>query len=101
MNDLVSIIIPIYNAEKFIDETISTVLDQTHRNFELILVNDCSTDNTSKLLEKYLKDVIILGPSPSGIFRVNNIFRYQIILKYKNENDLYPVLEKMVEHYFL
>ena len=56
MEDLVSIIIPVYNAEKFIDETISTVLDQTYTNFELLLVNDCSTDNSEKLIKKYLKD---------------------------------------------
>lgn len=56
MTDLVSIVVPVYNAEKFIDETISTVLDQTYTNFELILVNDCSTDNSKKLIKKYLKD---------------------------------------------
>lgn len=56
MKDLISIIIPVYNAEKFIDETISSVLDQTYSNWELLLVNDCSTDNTEKLIKKYLKD---------------------------------------------
>lgn len=56
MKELVSIIIPVYNAEKFIDETISTVLDQTYTNWELLLVNDCSTDNSLKLIQKYLKD---------------------------------------------
>ncbi len=56
MKDLVSIIIPVYNAEKFIDETINTVLNQTYTNWELLLVNDCSTDNSVKLIKKYLKD---------------------------------------------
>ena len=56
MKELVSIIIPVYNAEKFIDETINTVLDQTYTNWELLLVNDCSTDNSVKLIQKYLKD---------------------------------------------
>ncbi|MBO6195206.1 MAG: glycosyltransferase family 2 protein [Bacilli bacterium] len=56
MKDLVSIIIPVYNAEKFIDETINTVLNQTYTNWELLLVNDCSTDNSVKLIQKYLKD---------------------------------------------
>lgn len=59
MKDLVSIIIPVYNAEKFIDETINSVLDQTYANWELILVNDCSTDNSEKLIQKYLKDTRI------------------------------------------
>ena len=56
MKDLISIIVPVYNAEKFIDETINTVLNQTYTNWELILVNDCSTDNSEKLIQKYLKD---------------------------------------------
>ena len=56
MNDLVSIIIPVYNAEKFIDETISSVIEQTYTNWELLLVNDCSTDNSEKIIQKYLKD---------------------------------------------
>ncbi len=55
-DELVSIIIPVYNAEKFIDETINSVLDQTYKNWELILVNDCSKDNSEKLIQKYLKD---------------------------------------------
>ena len=52
-NDLVSIIIPVYNAEKFLNETISTVLDQTYKNWELLLINDCSKDNSKKIFEKY------------------------------------------------
>lgn len=56
MKELVSIIVPVYNAEKFIDETINTVLEQTYTNWELLLVNDCSTDNSVKLINKYLKD---------------------------------------------
>ena len=53
--NLISIIIPIYNAEKFIKETIETVLNQTINNFELILVDDISTDNSSKIIEEYKK----------------------------------------------
>ena len=56
MKELVSIIVPVYNAEKFIDETINTVLNQTYKNWELLLINDCSTDNSVKLIQKYLKD---------------------------------------------
>ncbi len=56
MKDLVSIIIPVYNAEKFIEETIQTVLDQTYLNWELILVNDCSTDKSVKKIKKFLDD---------------------------------------------
>lgn len=46
MKPLVSIITPMYNSEAFISETISSVLNQTYTNWELILIDDCSTDNT-------------------------------------------------------
>ncbi len=52
-----------------------------------------------KSLEKYLKDTIILGPSPAFVFKVNHIYRYGIILKYKKEEHLYEALKLMDEHY--
>lgn len=53
--DLVSIITPVYNCEKLIDETIETVLNQSYSNFEMLLVDDCSKDNSAKIIKKYLK----------------------------------------------
>lgn len=50
--DLVSIIMPAHNSERFIDETIGSVLAQTYRNWELIVVDDRSTDATPKMLER-------------------------------------------------
>ena len=55
-NDLVSIIVPVYNSERFINDTIRTVQEQTYGNWELILVNDCSTDNSISIIEKYTKE---------------------------------------------
>lgn len=52
-DDLISIIIPVYNAEKFLDETVNTVLNQTYKNFELILVNDGSKDKSVDVIKKY------------------------------------------------
>lgn len=48
-----SVIIPIFNAEKFIDRTIQSLMDQTFHNFELILVNDGSSDKTSEICHYY------------------------------------------------
>ncbi|MCQ2554131.1 MAG: glycosyltransferase family 2 protein [Clostridia bacterium] len=50
---LVSIIMPSWNTEKFIGETIDSVMAQTYRNWELIIVDDCSTDNTDRIVESY------------------------------------------------
>ncbi|WP_242620471.1 glycosyltransferase family 2 protein [Senegalia massiliensis] len=48
-----SIITPVYNAEKLIDETINSVLIQTYKDFEMILIDDCSTDSSRKVIKKY------------------------------------------------
>lgn len=49
---LVSIVIPVYNAEKFIKETVSCVVNQTYTEWELLLVNDGSTDGSGKVIDK-------------------------------------------------
>lgn len=72
--ELVSIIIPVYNAEKFLNDTIKTVLEQTYSNFELILINDCSTDNSVNIIKKH-KDkriVFINNAENSGVAITRN-----------------------------
>lgn len=65
-NVLVSIILPVYNGEKYLSQSIESCLNQTHRNIELIIVNDCSTDNTLSIIETYKKQ-------DSRIRIINNI----------------------------
>ena len=60
MNDLVSIIMPSYNTQKFIEETLDSVLAQTYTNWELIIVDDCSTDNTDEIVSPFLSDSRII-----------------------------------------
>lgn len=53
-NGLVSVIIPVYNAEKFIGETVESVIAQTYKNIEIVIVDDCSKDS-SEIIIKRLK----------------------------------------------
>jgi teichuronic acid biosynthesis glycosyltransferase TuaG len=53
-NSLVSIITPSFNSEKFIAETIQSVKNQTYSNWEMIIVDDCSTDKTVSIIEEFL-----------------------------------------------
>lgn len=49
---MVSIVLPTYNGEKYLNESIQSILDQTYENFELIIVDDCSTDSTPSILDR-------------------------------------------------
>ena len=51
----VSIIVPMYNAEKFIGKTIESVLSQTYENWEMLIMNDVSTDNSIAVVNEYVK----------------------------------------------
>ena len=53
-----SIVIPLYNKKNFIQNTIKSVLNQTFTDFELIIVNDCSTDNSRKEVSKIISEQI-------------------------------------------
>ena len=54
-NELISIIVPIYNVQKYLDRCMKTLLNQTYRNIEIILVDDESPDECPKMCEEYTK----------------------------------------------
>lgn len=58
LNPLVSIIMPLYNAEKYVEEAIQSIINQTYQNWELIIVNDGSTDNSQFVAERFESDKI-------------------------------------------
>lgn len=66
---MVSIVMPAYNAGRYIEEAIDSVLNQTYKNWELIVVDDCSRDNTRQILDRYIS-------------------QYSNIHYYKNEHNL-------------
>ena len=52
-NPIVSVLIPVFNGEKYLDETIKSLQNQTFKDFEVVCIDDLSTDNSVKLLQKY------------------------------------------------
>lgn len=60
MGDLISVILPVYNGEPYIEASIRSILNQTYQNFELIIINDGSTDNSDKIIKGFLKSNKIL-----------------------------------------
>jgi len=58
VNILVSVVIPAYNEEKYIASAIDSIIKQTYKSWEIIVVNDASTDNTINIIEKYKDDRI-------------------------------------------
>ena len=53
---LVSIVTPVYNSERFISETIESIQSQTYRNWELLLIDDCSKDNSYEIIKNYMQN---------------------------------------------
>lgn len=73
-NNLVSIIMPAYNSQKFICEAIESVINQSHTNWELIIINDGSTDMTREQVESYLEDkrIRIVDQENLGVSKARN-----------------------------
>lgn len=79
MNELVSIIMPSYNSAKYISEAIESVIDQTYTNWELLITDDCSTDNSRDIIKQYaetdsrVKLFCLNENSGAGVARNNSI----------------------------
>lgn len=55
-NDLISVVVPIYNVEKYLEECVDSIINQTYKNLEIILVDDGSTDNSGKMCDKFAQN---------------------------------------------
>lgn len=75
MNKLVSIIIPVYNTEKFLGECLESIIKQNYKNIEIILIDDGSTDSSGKICMEYMeKDsrIIVIRQKNSGVSCARN-----------------------------
>lgn len=69
---MISVIVPIYNAEKYLNKCLTSIVNQTYRDLEIILVNDGSTDESLAICEKYKQDddrIIIVNKYNEGLVR--------------------------------
>jgi glycosyltransferase involved in cell wall biosynthesis len=74
LNSKVSVIIPVYNGANFILEAIDSVLRQTHKDIEIIVIDDCSTDNTLAILATLESSITLLKlPQNQGASKARNI----------------------------
>ena len=55
MRDLISVIVPVYNVEKYLNNCVVSILSQTYGNIEIILIDDGSQDNCAKMLDAFEK----------------------------------------------
>ncbi len=78
MDELISIIVPVYNVEKYIKETMDCVLAQTYSQWELLLVEDCGIDKTAEIITAYMAELnddrirLIRQPQNGGAARARN-----------------------------
>lgn len=75
MADLISVIVPVYNAERFLERCLDSILIQTHQNLEIIVVNDGSTDGSANIIDRYAeKDsrIITIHQKNAGVSAARN-----------------------------
>ena len=71
---LISVIVPVYNVEKYLKDCIESILKQTFSNFELILLDDGSTDRSGMICDQYIKDsrVKVIHKKNEGVSATRN-----------------------------
>lgn len=105
--ELVSIIVPIYNVENYLRQCLDSIMNQTYKNFECIMVNDGSTDSSQQIAEEYLVDsrFKLINQSNKGLSGARNtgishIREESTFISFVDSDDyIYPdFLETLIEH---
>ena len=74
MNELITIVINVYNREKYIKKCLDSIVNQTYKNLEILIVDDGSTDNTVKICKSYKdKRIRIISGKNTGISLARNV----------------------------
>lgn len=76
MDNLITIIIPVYNAEEYLDRNLKSIINQTYKNLEILAINDGSTDRSIKILKKYEKKdkrIIVIDKENEGVSITRNL----------------------------
>lgn len=102
-NDLVSVVIPCYNSEDFISQTINSVIEQTYSNYEIIVVDDGSTDRSLELIKKYKSQITIYESTNKGACHARNLGASKAkgeFIIFLDSDDLFSIntLEVLVEN---
>ena len=77
---LISVIIPVYNAENCIENCLQSVLDQSYRNLEIILIDDGSIDNSGKISDAYSTNETLAQTRMIDMFSIYNYIRIAILI---------------------
>lgn len=106
-NELISIVVPIYNVENYLRQCLDSISEQTYKNFECIMVNDGSTDSSQQIAEEYLADsrFKLINQSNKGLSGARNtgvshIREESTFVAFVDSDDyIYPdFLETLIEH---
>lgn len=92
--DLVSIVIPVYNSEKFLTSCIESILGQTYDNIEIIVIDDGSTDLSAKILHRYSDKITVISQQNSGLASALNkgigVIKGRWVKLFSADDILYP-----------
>ena len=75
MKDLISVIVPVYNVEKYLNKCLDSIISQTYTNLEIILIDDGSTDNCGKICDEYAskdKRIKVIHKENAGVSSARN-----------------------------
>ncbi|MCC3869656.1 glycosyltransferase family 2 protein [Terrisporobacter mayombei] len=110
MNALISVVVPVYNAEKYLDKCIQSIINQKYRNLEIILVDDGSKDNSLEICKKYAekdKRIKVINKENGGVSTARNIgievangdfMAFVDSDDYIDENMYFNMMQKSNEH---